>query len=100
MNQMQNPNREKLFFVSNEFKSSAIEIFSTKKFSDVYPIVNILKSEESMFPESTLNAIVQVLGEYPYAEVYEFFDKMNTMITEATGPEENNEESDQAPAEA
>lgn len=100
---MQNQMREKLFYVSNEFKSSAIEIFSTKKFSDVYPIMNLLKSEESMYPESTLNSIVQILGEYPYSEVYEFFDKMNTMISEATGAQNNEpqpETESEAPSEA
>ncbi len=76
--------REPLYSVSQEFKTMAIEILEKKKFTDVYQMVNFLKTEDTIYPESSLNAIVQTIGEYPYSEVYHFFEAMNSMVKPAS----------------
>jgi hypothetical protein len=90
--------REPLYEVSQEFKTMAIEILEKKKFTDVYQMINFLKSEDTVYPESSLNTIVQTIGEYAYFEVSHFFEAMNSMVKPASFSEQPANE--EAPAEA
>jgi len=68
--------------VSNEFKTQVSAILSTKKFSTVFPHMNLVNRESFEYNEAELNTIVQFLGEFAYNEVAEFFTILPTLVKE------------------
>jgi hypothetical protein len=64
------------YVVSPEFKTQVSEILNTKKFTAVFPYMNLINREGNTFTESEMNSIVQFIGEFPYQEVAEFFAKI------------------------
>ena len=71
---------EKTFLVVQEFKTKIEEILSTKKFSAVNQYMDLIKREGLEFSESEINAVVNLLAELPYGEVYEFFKCLLGMV--------------------
>lgn len=68
--------------VTPEFKNHATQILSNKKFTAVFPFMNLINREGFIYNEQELNGLVQMLGEFPYNEVAEFFQKLPTYCTE------------------
>jgi hypothetical protein len=80
------------FVVSKQFKTRVSEILSTKKFSAVFPFMNLIKREGDVYPEAELNQLVQFIAEFPYSEVSEFFSLMPELV-KPFNPAEASEES-------
>ena len=74
------------FQVTNEFKTKTTEILNTKKFSAVFPYMNLLNREGFVYTEQELNQIVQFLGEFSYNEVAEFFQTLPSNVTDLSAP--------------
>jgi hypothetical protein len=70
------------YTVSPEFKTQVSTILSTKKFSTVFPHMNLVNREGFTYSEVELNSIVQFLGEFAYNEVAEFFTVLPTLVKE------------------
>jgi hypothetical protein len=83
------------FQVTNEFKNKTTEILNTKKFSAVFPYMNLVNREGFVYTEQELNQIVQFLGEFSYNEVAEFFQTLPSMVTDLSG----NQQTIQTPSE-
>ena len=87
------------FIVSPDFKTRVTDVLNTKKFTSVFPYMNLINREGNTYNESELNQLVQFLGELPYSEVSELFDlipvivqKVEESSTEtATTPETSSE---------
>jgi hypothetical protein len=75
------------YTVSPEFKTQVTAILQTKKFSAVFPFMNLVNREGFEYTEQELNQLVQFLGEFPYNEVAEFFQILPSMVTEQGQPE-------------
>lgn len=73
---------QKTFKVTPEFKERVTEILQTKKFGAVYPYMNLINREGFLYSESELNNVVQLLSEFPYAEVAEFFSSVKENVEE------------------
>lgn len=70
------------YTVSPEFKTQVTAILQTKKFSAVFPFMNLLNRDGFAYSEQELNQIVQFLGEFPYNEVAEFFQLIPSLVKE------------------
>ena len=68
------------FVVSTQFKARVSDILATKKFSVVFPFMNLINREGDVYQESQLNQLVQFVGELPYNEVAEFFNLMPELV--------------------
>jgi len=68
--------------VTPEFKTQISAILATKKFTTVFPYMNLINREGFVFNETELNSVVQFLGEFSYNEVAEFFTKLPTYCNE------------------
>jgi hypothetical protein len=79
------------FKVSPEFKTQVTAILSTKKFSAVFPYMNLIKRETSIYTEQDLNSLLNFIGEFSYNEVADFFVGLSNQVTEVTGEEETEE---------
>lgn len=66
--------------VTAEFKRRVTDILSTKKFTNVFPWMNLINREDNVYSETELNSLVQFLGELPYSEVAEFFNLIPTLV--------------------
>ena len=71
----------RMFSVTAEFKTAASTILQTKKFTAVFPYMNLINREGFEYTEEELNAIVQFMGEFQYNEVAELFQKMPEYVT-------------------
>jgi len=74
----------KNYEVTPEFKTQVTTILATKKFSTVFPFMNLINRDGFIYAEQELNQVVQFLGEFPYNEVAEFFTKLSSQISETT----------------
>ncbi len=83
----------KQFNVLPEFKSQVADILSKKKFSSVFQYMNLVNRDGNLYAESELNSIVQLLGEFSYSEVADFFGRLPDMVSEVT-PEKVSTESE------
>ena len=72
----------KNYEVTPEFKTQVTTILATKKFSTVFPFMNLINRDGFTYNEQELNQVVQFLGEFPYNEVAEFFTKLSSIINE------------------
>ena len=70
------------YTVSPEFKTRVTAILQTKKFSAVFPFMNLVNREGFEYNEQELNQLVQFLGEFPYNEVGEFFQILPSNVSE------------------
>ena len=70
------------YTVSPEFKTQVTAILQTKKFSAVFPFMNLVNRDGFVYNEQELNQIVQFLGEFPYNEVAEFFQSVPSLVKE------------------
>jgi hypothetical protein len=70
------------YTVTPEFKTQVSTILQTKKFSAVFPFMNLINRDGFVYNEQELNQMVQFLGEFPYNEVGEFFQQVPTMVKE------------------
>ena len=86
---------QKSFQVTPEFKEQVTEILQGKKFGAVYPFMNLVNREGFTYTEQELNSLVNLLSEFPYAEVAEFFGSIKSNVKDL----ETVEESEQIPAE-
>jgi hypothetical protein len=86
---------QKSFQVTPEFKEQVTEILQGKKFGAVYPFMNLVNREGFTYTEQELNSLVNLLSEFPYAEVAEFFGSIKANVKDL----ETVEESEQIPAE-
>lgn len=80
----------KNYVVTPEFKTQVTTILSTKKFSTVFPFMNLVNREGFTYAEQELNQVVQFLGEFPYNEVAEFFTKLPSMVSEENADSTDN----------
>jgi hypothetical protein len=71
------------YVVTPEFKQRVTDILNTKKFTQVFPFMNLINREGFQFAEAELNQLVQFLGEFPYNEVAELFNRLPTIVTQA-----------------
>lgn len=71
------------YTVTPEFKTQVTALLNTKKFSAVFPFMNLINREGFEYNEQELNSIVQFVGEFPYNEVAEFFQILPTHVKEA-----------------
>ncbi len=72
------------YTVTPEFKAQVNVILETKKFSTVFPFMNLVKREGFMYSEQELNSIVQFLGDFAYNEVASFFQALPVMVQEVS----------------
>jgi hypothetical protein len=72
------------YTVSPEFKTHVTNILSTKKFTSVFPFMNLINRDGFEFNEQELNQLIQFMGEFPYNEVAEFFQTISKQVTENT----------------
>lgn len=85
----------RLYQVSPDFKNMVTTILQTKKFSSVFPFMNLINRDGFIYAEDELNQIVQFLGEFSYNEVSDFFRGLPNIVTELenskyeTNPTEN-----------
>lgn len=79
----------KNYEVTPEFKTQVTTILSTKKFSTVFPFMNLVNRDGFTYTEQELNQVVQFLGEFPYNEVAEFFTKLSSVINELPADSES-----------
>jgi len=77
----------KNYKVTSEFKTQVTTLLNTKKFSAVFPYMNLVNREGFSYSEQELNSIVQFVGEFPYNEVAEFFQTLPTNVKEETKEE-------------
>jgi len=70
------------YVVTPEFKQRATDILSTKKFTQVFPFMNLINREGFLFTEAELNQTVQFLGEFPYNEVAELFNRLPSIVSQ------------------
>lgn len=68
------------FIVSPDFKTRVTDILNTKKFTIVFPYMNLINREGNTYTEAELNQLVQFLGELPYSEVSELFNLIPTIV--------------------
>ena len=68
------------FIVSPDFKTRVTDILNTKKFTVVFPYMNLINREGNIYTESELNQLVQFLGELPYSEVSELFNLIPVLV--------------------
>jgi len=73
---------KKTFKVTPEFKEEASAILHSKKFSAVYPYMNLINRDTSIYSEDEINAIIQLLSEFSYSEVAEFFNSIKLNVQE------------------
>ncbi len=69
------------FVVTPEFKTQASAILTTKKFSAVYPYMNLVNREGFIYEEQELNTLLNFVGEFSYNEVAEFFQGLSKQVT-------------------
>ena len=72
----------KNFKVSADFKARVTAILSSKKFTAVFPYMNLINREGDIYTESELNSLIQFMGTFAYAEVAEFFNLLPTLASE------------------
>lgn len=72
------------FTVSPDFKARVADILGKKKFTQVFPFMNLINREGFTYNEQELNQLIQFIGEYPYNEVAELFTLMPTLVKEVT----------------
>lgn len=72
------------YTVTPEFKTQVTTLLNTKKFSAVFPYMNLINRDGFTYNEQELNSIVQFVGEFPYNEVGEFFQVLPTNVKEET----------------
>lgn len=72
------------YTVTPEFKTEVTTLLNTKKFSAVFPYMNLINRDGFMYNEQELNSIVQFVGEFPYNEVAEFFQILASNVKEET----------------
>lgn len=77
----------KNYTVTPEFKAQVSTILATKKFSTVFPYMNLINREGFVYAEAELNSFVQFVGEFAYNEVAEFFQTLAQNCTEVTTTE-------------
>ena len=70
------------YTVSPEFKTHVTNILSTKKFTSVFPFMNLINRDGFEFNEQELNQLIQFMGEFPYNEVAEFFQTISKQVVE------------------
>jgi hypothetical protein len=68
------------YIVTPEFKQRVTDILNTKKFTTVFPWMNLINREGFVYSEAELNQLVQFLGDFPYIEVSEFFNLLPTLV--------------------
>jgi len=83
------------FIVSPDFKTRVTDILNTKKFTVVFPYMNLINREGNIYTESELNQLVQFLGELPYSEVSELFNLIPVLVQKV---EEQTEAETSSPA--
>lgn len=71
------------FIVTPDFKTRVTDILNTKKFTAVFPYMNLINREGNTYTESELNQLVQFLGELPYTEVSELFTLLPVIVQKA-----------------
>ena len=76
--------QQRLYNVDPEFKNTVTTILQTKKFSTVFPFMNLVNRDGFTFTEDELNQIVQFLGEFAYNEVSDFFKSLPSLVTEVS----------------
>lgn len=81
----------KQFNVSPEFKTRVTDILNAKKFSAVFQYMNLVNREGNLYTEAELNGIVQVLGEFSYSEVSDFFKVLPDLVTEVNSESESSD---------
>jgi hypothetical protein len=88
------------FIVSPDFKTRVTDILNTKKFTTVFPYMNLINREGNTYTEAELNQLVQFLGELPYSEVSELFNLIPALVqkVEETAPETAPETTSEKPA--
>jgi hypothetical protein len=75
------------YVVTPEFKQRVTDILNTKKFTQVFPFMNLINREGFQFSETELNQLVQFLGEFSYNEVAELFNRLPSIVTQVTEAE-------------
>jgi hypothetical protein len=71
------------YVVTPEFKTQAAAILEAKKFTAVFPYMNLINRDGLHYTEEEMNSLVQFLGEFPYKEVSEFFAAIPKMAQPA-----------------
>lgn len=77
------------YTVSSEFKTRVTDLLNTKKYTQVFPFMNLINRQGDIYNETELNSLVQLLGEYPYSEVAEFFSILHTLVKAVDQPNVN-----------
>jgi len=72
------------YVVTPEFKQRVTDILNTKKFTQVFPFMNLINREGFQFSETELNQLVQFLGDFSYNEVAELFNRLPVIVTQET----------------
>jgi hypothetical protein len=75
------------YTVTPEFKTQVTTLLNTKKFSAVFPYMNLINRDGFDYNEQELNSVVQFVGEFPYNEVAEFFQILPGNVKESTKEE-------------
>ena len=72
----------KMYQVTTEFKEKVTEVLQAKKFSAVYPYMNLINREGFVYTQEELDSIAALLSEFSYSEVAEIFYSMKNNVSE------------------
>jgi len=76
---MKNNETQKVSFrITDNTRNSVLAIIQTKPFNTVFGITKTL--EKDVITEDEANAIINVLGQFPYAEVASFFSQVKDLF--------------------
>lgn len=86
----QQENQNAVTFKINDATRSAIHgLIANKPFNAVFGITKVL--EKDVLTEQEANAVINALGQFPYAEVAEFFSKVTEYFVQENKEEEKTE---------
>jgi hypothetical protein len=72
--------QQSTYKVTPDFKNRVTTILSGKKFTVVFPFMNLVNRDSDVYNEQELNSLIQFIGDLPYVEVAEFFNLVPGMV--------------------
>jgi len=79
---MTNQNATVSYAITNETRKAIHGLIANKPFNAVFGITQVLEKDELTTEEA--NAIINAIGQFPYAEVAEFFAKVGEYFVQKT----------------
>lgn len=90
---MENANAPK-FRITDESRKAIHAVIANKPFNAVFGITQVISKDE--LTEQEANAVINAIGQFPYAEVAEFFTKVQEYFTQIEETNEVTKETEEA----